>query len=50
LGNTYPLTLRLGLYAPARDSNELSSKLTEYLASNDAKNIIGNAGLVPAGP
>jgi phosphate transport system substrate-binding protein len=50
LGNTYPLTLRLGLYAPARSDNALSSKLTDYLASNDAKNIIGNAGLVPAGP
>jgi ABC-type phosphate transport system substrate-binding protein len=50
LGTAYPLTLRLGLYAPERGDNALSGKLTDYLASNDAKNIIGNAGLVPAGP
>jgi phosphate transport system substrate-binding protein len=50
IGVVYPLTIKLGLYAPARGENALSAKLADYLGTDDAKNVIGNAGFVPAGP
>jgi phosphate transport system substrate-binding protein len=50
IGKTYPLTLRLGLYVPSGSAGPLANRFVAYLGTADASNVIGNAGLVPAGP